>query len=136
MTPEELAYIAGIVDTQCVLRLRPTEGSLLPMIALYGGDTSVLAFLGKLTDSKVTITSRNYSRHRCDQHCPSKHDQVVSESGRWSVTGTKARVMLKALRPYLRFQGSEVDEILRLTEDAKSKTTTIHKMILLGWPGE
>lgn len=133
MKPEELAYLAGIVDTQAVIRMRPYGEIWLPMVAMHG-DPRLLKVLSQATGTTVTIVKRKYAKAGCSEHCPDKHQHIVSESGRWSVSGAKATVLLSAVRPYLRLQGYLADEAIEVGKLAPKKQSTAGKMVKLGWP--
>jgi hypothetical protein len=131
----ELAYLAAVVDTQSIIRLRTTgDGTDLPMLALHGPNVALLEWLAELTGTKVTVTRRTYSKHGCAEHCPEKHQHIVSTSGRWSVSGAKATIVLDAVTPYLRWQYAAAIEAVRVGVTAPTKPATARKMHALGWP--
>lgn len=134
MTPGDLAYLAGVIDSQAVIRSRQVGDTVLPMVALHGSNMSMLDHLAAVTGTKVTPTSRTYDKAGCSEHCPDKHQHIVSKSGRWSVTGARATVLLAALRPFLRLQGFAADEALAVGLRAPRKGNTAGKMAGLGWP--
>ena len=131
----DLAYLAGIIDTHAVIRTRETgDGTVLPMVAVHGPHVQMMRYLAAVTGTKVTVTRRGYSRAGCTEHCPDKHQHVVSESGRWSVAGAKATVLLAAVRPFLRLQGYVADQALDVGLRAPRKDATAGKLAELGWP--
>lgn len=134
MTDEaELAYLAGIVDTLAILRVRTTPSSDLPMVALHGPFEAALRLLAERTDTAITITTRDYQRAACVEHCPTAHEHIQSVSGRWSVTGTKATVLLENLLPYMRAQADRARELIEVGRSAGFKPKTREQMRLLGW---
>lgn len=131
----EIAYVAGILDTLGNFRVRETpDGTRLPSIAVSTPNTPLLAYLGNITGVTVLTTTRSYDRHRCMEHCAEAHQHVTSRSGRWSVTGARATVILAAIRPYMRLQVDDVDQLLAVGLDAPRKPATPKRMSTLGWP--
>lgn len=127
------AYIAGIIDSQGGIRTRVVGGTELPMVYLHGPNVPVLRLLADVTGTTVTTTRRKYSKAGCAQHCPDKHQHIVSESGRWSLTGVKATVLLWNIRPYMHFQTDAAREAINLGLRAPFKPATLQKMESLGW---
>lgn len=134
MELHELAYIAGIIDTHAIIRLREYNETVLPMVAVHGPNASMLAYLARRTGTKVTWIERNYHRGGCVEHCPEPHVHIVSKSGRWHVSGAKATIMLSALRPFLQLQGYGADQAIEVGMKAPKKQATPEKMRVLGWP--
>lgn len=128
-----VAYVAGIIDTQGIIRTRTAGDTELPMVAVHGSNEGMLRFLGDVTGTKVTIVRRSYSKAGCAEHCAEKHQHIKSVSGRWSVTGVKATVLLHNLRPYLRLQHDDAVAAIALGVSTKFKPATIAKMQALGW---
>jgi hypothetical protein len=131
--PATLAYVAGILDCQGGIRTRRVGDTDLPMVYLHGPNLPVLRHLASLTGTKVTTTRRAYTKAGCTAHCPDKHQHVVSESGRWSVTGVKATVVLWNVRPYLHVLADPAAEALAVGMAAPFKPATPAKMLALGW---
>ena len=128
-----LAYLAAVIDTRGIIRTRAVAGGELPMVAVHDGNEPMLRLLGELTGTKVTIVRRAYSKAGCAQHCKEKHQHVQSVSGRWSVCGAKATVLLHNLRPYLRFQQGQAADAIAVGTAAPFKPATVDKMRALGW---
>jgi hypothetical protein len=129
------AYVAGLLDAQGLITVRTDQaGSVLPVVALSIPNQELVSWLGTLTSTTPTITKRQFSRHRCTEHCPTNHQQVSSVSMRWIVTGAKATVVLRAVRPWLRFQTEQADSVLAVADQAPYKPATFQKMRELGWP--
>lgn len=129
----DLAYIAAIVDTQGHITTRTVRETVLPALAVSSPNTALLTWLGQLTGTRPTITRRQYGRAACSEHCPDAHQHVTSVSGRWSVTGAKATVVLHSVTPYLRLRTEEAAEAVRLGTAARFKPATVAKMLALGW---
>jgi hypothetical protein len=129
------AYMAGIIDMAGIIRLRPQkENPPLPYVGLSTVNKQVVDYLAGMTDSKVTITKRDYHKAMCTEHCtPEAHTHVISESYRWSVTGVKATVVLANIKPYLVFQTEAAQKALEAGYAANFKPATYRKMKLLGW---
>ena len=83
---------------------------------------------------RVVVTRRSYAKAGCAEHCKEKHLHVTSESGRWSVSGAKATVILAAVLPYLRLQHEEARGALLVGLGAPFKPATLRQMEQLGWP--
>lgn len=129
-----LAYVAAIIDTQGVIRTRTlATDTELPYVAVSGSNEGMLRFLAELTGTKVTITRRSYAKAGCAQHCQEKHQHVTSVSGRWSVSGAKATVLLYNTLPFLRLQVDEARGALTVGVGTKHKPATVEKMVALGW---
>jgi len=136
MDTGELAYLAGVLDTRAVVRTRlvASSGTVLPYIAMSGGDPELLRWLGGITGVRSIVTSRAYNKHRCLEHCEKAHDHIHSISGRWSLTGVRATVVLLGTRPFVRFQEEQWDRALVAGVDAPRKEAVLRKMEALGWP--
>lgn len=135
LADSEIAYVAAVVDTFARIKIRPTEaGTLIPTITISNPHRSMLAFMGQMTATKSFEVEKSYSKHRCGEHCPSRHEKIVSNSGRWSISGAKATVMLSAIQPYVRFQDEEVAEALEAGLAATKKAHTVASMQKIGWP--
>lgn len=128
--------MAGVLDTRAVVRIRLAPGSEteLPYVAMSSGEAELLRWLGALTGVRSIVTSRKYDKHRCLEHCTKAHDHIRSVSGRWSLTGVRATVVLAATREWVRFHEREWDEATRVGLAAPHKKATLGKMQALGWP--
>lgn len=130
-----LGYIAGILDANAIFRIRTTPGGTrLPGVFVHGLPGPILQVLAKHTGTKITMVTRDYQRTPCAEHCEEPHSHVVSISGRWSVTGAKATVLIAAVLPYLQAQASDAEEVLQVGLAAPRKSNTYNKMASLGWP--
>lgn len=127
-----LAYVAAVIDSLGGVRVRHASGTDLPMVYAHG-NADVLATLGEWTGTRVVVTRRNYSRAGCAEHCPHPHQHIVSVSGRWSLTGAKATVVLWNVRPYLRVHADDARAALVVGTAAPFKPATPAKMAALGW---
>lgn len=129
-----LAYVAGVIDHQGLIRTRTLpHGTELPLVGLHGPNTRMLDFLAELTGTRAITTRRSYSKAGCAEHCKEKHQHITSTSGRWSVTGAKATVLLWNIRPYVHIQVDEVRSALVVGLTTNVKPATITKMADLGW---
>lgn len=134
MTPEQVAYVAGVLDALARVRVHETDGgTLLPTVAVSSPNLDLLRHMAELTGVSVTIVRRNYDRLGCTEHCQEKHLHVTSHTGRWSLVGARADVVLKACRPHLVMLGRDVDQVLAQTAGAPRKPATVAKMRRLGW---
>lgn len=129
----DLAYIAGAVDLIGNIRTRLAGDTELPMIAMSGNNAAMLNYLADVTGTRAVVTRRAYSKAGCAEHCSEKHQHVVSASGRWSVTGAKATVVLWNLRPFVRLQAEALRAALVVGLGANHKPGTVAKMAALGW---
>lgn len=131
----QIAHVAGVLDAMGRFKIRETpDGSQLPEIAVSCPNMPLLKYLGALTGSTPFVTKRTYDRHRCTEHCLEPHSHVVSESGRWGLTGARATVVLAAIEPFAVFQKTEVRDCLYVGLEAPKKKATPAKMSALGWP--
>lgn len=130
----DFAYAAGLIDALGVLTLRAQPGTLsdLPVVTISGNPVAV-GWLAERTGTKVVQTKRDYTRHRCTEHCPEAHDQIVSTSSRWSVTGTRATIVLHTVMPYLRAQHEMATELVARGLTIGWKGSVVADMTALGW---
>lgn len=130
-----MAYVAAIIDTHAIIRTRLAPGTEteLPFVGVHGPNVGMLAFLAGLTGTKVTTVRRQYMKAGCAEHCKEKHQHIQSVSGRWSVSGVKATVLLFNVRPYIRLQGDDLRYALDVGLRAGYKASTVTKMTALGW---
>ena len=128
-----LAYIAGVLDLHGVIRTRTAGDTELPYVALSGSNEGMLTFLADVTGTRAVVTRRQFSRAGCAEHCSEKHQHVTSVSGRWSVSGVKATVLLWNVRPFMRLQAEEATSALAVGMSTKYKPATVRKMAELGW---
>lgn len=135
VTLYDVAWCAGVIDTIGLLRLRDTDaGSRLPVVSISTTNHPLAQRLGHLTGVRLTTVSRRYNRLGCGEHCTEPHLHVDSTTSRWSLTGSRARLFLYGIRPYLHVKGDEVDTLLAGSEEPAPKPRTIEKMVSLGWP--
>lgn len=135
ITDAELSYMAAVIDVQGNIRVMETQGgTLLPRVMLSCPNLALLDYFGSMTGMKPILVKRSFDRHRCSIHCEEAHDHITSVTGRWSVSGAKATVMLAAIEPYIRFQKAETEEALKVGLAAPKKPATPAKMKALGWP--
>jgi hypothetical protein len=135
LTEREMAYMAGVVDAMGALRLREVRGeTLLPFVEISCSNLGLLEWLARRTGTGVTKVKRDYRRNGCTLHCPDPHVHIQSLSGRWSLSGVRATVVLFGLRPYLQLQAEAAQELLDVGLRAPRKGATIQKMADLGWP--
>jgi hypothetical protein len=130
-----LAYVAGVVDLLGLIRVRtlPESGTQLPVVQMHGNHLPTFSYLGELTGTKAIVVRRDYARAGCAEHCREKHLHVTSRSGRWSLTGAKATVLLWNVRPYLRVQADAAREALEVGLRTHHKPGTLRRMAELGW---
>ena len=129
-----LAYVAGVLDMQCNIKTRTTpDDTVLPMLAMYGPNVGMLEYLADLTDTKMVVARRSYSKAGCAQHCKDKHQHIVSVSGRWTLTGMKATIVLYNIQPYVRLQREAVTSALVVGLKAPFKPAKLKAMEVLGW---
>lgn len=132
LSETDIAYCAAVLDNLAVFRQRGTSASQLPVIQI-SGKLQVLSWLGQVTGTKVIETRRGYTKHMCTQHCPDRHADIRSTSGRWSVTGMRATIVLTNVLPYLRFQRQKAQELIDLGLQASYQGQVVNEMSQLGW---
>lgn len=131
----QIAYVAAIIDTTARIKeLKTSSGVMIPVIHLSNANFGLLRYLGRITDVQPLFLERKWSRHKCSEHCPDRHQEARSVSGRWSISGAKATMILAAIQPHVMFQKAVVRESIALGLDAPRKQATVRKMINLGWP--
>lgn len=135
LTSEQIAYVAGIIDCQGNIRSMTTDdGTVLPLVSISTPNVALANYLGHLTGIKPIMVNRQYTKHRCLEHCDKPHEHITSSTARWSVSGAKATVLLNAIKPYVQIQKSEIEELAELGLSAPKKKATPLKMMSLGWP--
>lgn len=134
MDDKTLAYIAGVVDLLGIIKVRELEnGTRLPQVQMHGNYMPTLEYLASLTETKAIVTRRSYSRAGCAEHCKEKHQHIISKSGRWSVTGVKATIVLYNIRPYLRLHEEAAALALSAGLSTRFKAGVADRMSELGW---
>lgn len=133
LSDRELGYIAGVVDAMATLRVRDVRGTELPFVEINCPNLSLLEWLGGKTGTGVTKTKRDYKRMGCSQHCTEAHVHIVSLSGRWSVSGARATVLLHNVLPFLQLQVETAQQLLDVGLSCGRKLATPAKMAALGW---
>jgi hypothetical protein len=134
LTVADIAYVAGVLDAGALVRTRSLHnGTVLPMIQMHVSDMDLLGWLSDLTGVKAVEVKRSYSRHPCAAHCEQAHQHIVSTSGRWTLTGARATVVLASIKPYCRLQRESVDQTLIEGLKAPYKPAVVNRMIELGW---
>lgn len=134
MYDAQISYMAGVLDSLGRVRVRELDnGTQLAQVAISSPNLALLRHVAQLTGVTVTRVRRHYTRVGCTTHCKEKHLHVESDTGRWELTGARAVIVLKAVRPFLVLLGSEVDTVLAATAGAPRKPATVRKMVELGW---
>lgn len=129
----ETAYLAGVLDARGIVRVRVAGDTMLPFLGLHTPNLALLGYVAEVTGTKVTETRRSYYKVGCSEHCAQKHQHVQSVSGRWSVTGARATVVLHNVVPYFILQRDTAQQVLTLGLAAPMKAETLVKMEKLGW---
>lgn len=129
----ELAYIAAVVDLQARLTTRPSPNGRLPVVEINGNNWPLLEWLSKMTNSASFETRRDYQRYGCSEHCSDKHIHTTSHSGRWSVTGAKATILLFNIEPFVWLKRPDVEQLLGLGLMSEMRSQSINDMKRLGW---
>lgn len=133
VTPATVAWCAGVIDSlgHITTRKLPT-GSTIAVVTVSSPKVEILERLSELTGTKPITVRRDYSRLGCSDHCTERHLHVKSTSGRWSVSGARASILLRCLTPHLITTLQKASEVLR-EADAPYKEATVRKMEELGW---
>lgn len=108
------AWAAGILDFQGHVQTKKNQqraaGSQQIMIYVDTSIDEIVDRLGEMTGANVEMKVRHrvkaeWSRKGCAEHCPEEHIHVneyqMPATGRWSVTGAAAAIVLWNLREYL-----------------------------------
>lgn len=134
LSERQLAYIAGVVDVMAAMRLREAHsGNQLPWVGISTPNLAMVQWLADRTGVTVTTVTRSYNRDGCALHCPEPHVHIHSQTGRWSISGARATVMLYNLLPYLELQAESAKELLDVGLRCGRKFNTGAKMAALGW---
>lgn len=127
------AYLAAIVDDRAVLRVRKNGDTNLPMVAVHSASVGLQYVLAEFTGTKVTVVNRDYQRKPCALHCTERHEHSTSTSMRWSVTGSKATILLFGVIPYMRMRRAEAEDLLENGLLIPWKSSAVEEMAALGW---
>jgi hypothetical protein len=134
VTPELIAYIAGVIDVRSRIKIQRFGETDLPLVAVSTPDARLARFLCSATGMNPVLVRRDYKRVGCHDHCDRRHLHVKSQTSRWTVSGAKATIVLAATRPYLHIQTRDADAALACGLSATHKPATPTKMAALGWP--
>jgi len=129
----DLAYAAALIDTLASLNLREVGPSELPLVTIQGRFEPTLQWLGERTATKLITVTRDYNRNACVDHCPEPHVHIVSKSTRWSVSGTKATIVLHNVLPFLRYQDETARTLIEAGRTIGWKGQVVQRMRELGW---
>lgn len=130
----DLAYLAGVLDFLAVLRVRTTpQGSQLPYVGISSANLAALGRVATITGTKITQVERDYMRRGCDEHCAHAHQHIVSTTGRWSVTGSRATVVLFNTQPFLTRDLDLASELIQVGLSAPTKPAVAARMAAAGW---
>jgi len=128
------AYIAALVDSFAVLRVRDYRGTELPEVTIQGRRISALDWLAEVTGVKVVQVGKAYNRHQCSEHCPERHTHIESFTRRWQVTGARATVVLHGIEEHMRVQGRTARDLVEKGREIGYSTSVVNQMSALGWP--
>jgi hypothetical protein len=129
----ELAYVAALIDTFGVLRVREFRSTDLPEVTIQGKRIAALDWLAEITGVSVVRVGKDYLRHQCSEHCPAKHTHIESFTRRWQLTGARATIVLHNVEPYMRLQGREARELVEAGRAIGYKGDVVNAMSRLGW---
>jgi hypothetical protein len=132
LSQADVAYCAALIDNLAALRTRQVGPSTLPVVQV-SGKWGVLSWLAEITGTKVIETRRKYTRHNCTEHCPSRHSDITSRSGRWSITGMRAVIVLLNCEKYMRVQESRARELIDAGLAATYQGQVVNDMRRRGW---
>jgi len=129
----ELAYAAALIDTLGTLSLRDVGGTRLPNLTVQARHRDALAWLGRMTDTRITEIKKDYNRAGCGEHCPEAHVHIVSVTGRWVITGVKATIVLHNVLPFLLVQRVGAIDLVTAGQTIGYKGNVVEKMRNMGW---
>lgn len=125
--------MAGVLDSQGLFTLRWSRDTQLPVVALHAGQPGTHQVLAKMTGTRVTTVTRDYDRQPCSDHCVEAHSHVDSVTVRWSVTGSRATILLFNVMPYLRIQQGAAQDLLDHGQTVGWKSQVSESMERLGF---
>lgn len=130
-----IPYVAALIDTQAALSTRylKASDSTLPVVSLHGSNVPLLRSLAVMTGVGTSEIRRSYTKALCAEHCDEPHVHIESVSGRWSIVGAKATIVLHTVLPHVYFRQEEVRDLIRVGLEAPLKPATATKMVDLGW---
>lgn len=129
----QLVYMAAVIDTMGNLTTRPTAASHLPLVEVNGPNMALLDWLSGMSRTKPLVIRRAYSKAGCAEHCAEKHQHVKSVSGRWSVSGCKATVILYNVAPFMQLQQVRAEELVEHGLQFPWRSQAIRDMRELGY---
>jgi hypothetical protein len=109
--PEKLAWMAAILDIQGRIHRKDNQARATPQLVLRV-DSSHLSVIGELcrltggsVEPRPPAPGKEWDRKGCTEHCAAAHVHVEIGSqpstGRWTVTGAAAAVVLHNVIPYM-----------------------------------
>lgn len=130
----DLAYVAALIDQFGKLRTRTVSDTELPEV-LIQGRIGALGWLAELTGTRVVEIRKAYARHQCSEHCPERHTDIASVTGRWVVTGARATVVLYNVGPFMRDEGKRhlASTLVWQGQTVGYKSDVVNDMARLGW---
>ncbi len=149
--PEELAWMAGVVDLKGRLTYKKNRTRATRQITLTmdSKEHLVVRRLCSMTGTKpeyrtTSPLSEQILRRNCTEHCPDAHVHVDSAwthgSIRWTVTGASMVVILDNIEPFItvdRGYREAIDEVMEgVNLDSRGSTAVISSLIRLselGW---
>lgn len=110
--PARLGWMAAILDIQGLVIQKKNYSRATPQVVLAvdSANTTVVRELCALTGTDVEMKKQNklrpeWRRRACTIHCPEAHvhlqDVNMPLTGRWTITGVGAAMVLHGLRPHL-----------------------------------
>lgn len=133
LSQADLAYIAALLDAFALLRLRDVNGTSLPQVTIQSKRVASLDWLAEVTGVAVMGISKDFHRHQCTDHCPTKHTRIEAKTRRWQLTGARATIVLHAVEPFMRVQGREARLLVEEGLTIGYKTDVVNEMRALGW---
>lgn len=136
LTPERLAYVAGVVDARAHIEVTNRHGRPQPRLSVTTRRRPLLDHLAALTGTNVSVDDRGYERRGCGEHCAEPHVHVVRQSAKWRVDCGRATVVLYNVLPLLVSQVDDARRALLAGLDAwpPARGNTGAQMAALGWP--
>lgn len=130
----DLAYVAALIDQFGRLKTRTVNDTELPEV-LIQGRIPALEWLAGLTGTRVVEINKAYARHQCSEHCPDRHTDIVSVTGRWVVTGARATVVLYNVGPFMRDEGKRhlASTLVWQGQTVGFKGNVVNDMAARGW---
>lgn len=148
----KLAWFAAVLDLRSHIIVKDNKMRATPQFVLmvqsvnYAVVREMARLVGTSPEALTPRKKKDFMRRGCTEHCPEAHihaleDEALPPTGKFTITGAAAAVVLDAVIPYMitdRGLGAVRDQIfaqMKLTgQGAGATRTAVRRLEALGWP--